>query len=257
MSSRVENSRFRIWQISDTHLYADPCREMYGMNCDASLRQVLSVARSLSEPADLCLLTGDLVHDGSETGYQRLLNYIDGLGVPVYCLPGNHDDVELMRRMLKSERVSCDKHILFRQWLIVLLDTTVTGSEAGHLSEHECRRLELLIQQYNDRHILLALHHPPVSTSMAWMDSDVTLDNPERVHQLVKKYSRIRAVIWGHAHQEYSRIEDGVLWAGCPSTMAQFKPDSVDFTLDSLLPGLRVLDLGDDGGVESSVIRGS
>lgn len=255
MSDRPENSFFRIWQISDTHLYADPRKEMYGIDIDASLRQVLSVARSSSEPTDLCLLTGDLVHDYSESGYRRLLEHVDGLGVPVFCLPGNHDDVELMQRILDTDRVSCDRHLVHRQWLIVLLDTTVSDSVAGHLPEHECRRLETLLQQYPDRHVLLAMHHPPVKTTMAWLDNGLTLDNPERVYELVNIHTRIRAVIWGHAHQEYSRVEDGVLWAGCPSTMVQFKPDTVEFTLDSLPPGLRVLELGDDGSVESSVIR--
>ena len=255
MPARTEDNRFRIWQISDPHLYADPRKEMYGIDIDASLRQVLSIARSSAEPADLCLLTGDLVHDYSESGYRRLLEHVDDLGMPVYCLPGNHDDVEMMRRYLQSERVSCDRHILHRQWLVVLLDTTVTGSVAGHLSEHECRRLESLLQEYPDKHVLLVMHHPPVATTMAWLDNGLTLDNPERVRELVNKHSSIRAVIWGHAHQEYSRIDNGILWAGCPSTMAQFKPHTVDFTLDSLPPGLRVLDLGDDGSVDSSVVR--
>lgn len=255
MSSRPEECRFRIWQISDTHLYADPQREMYGINCDISLQQVLSAVRSASIPVDLCLLTGDLVHDGSETGYQRLLHHIDSLGVPAYCLPGNHDDVDLMQRILVSEHVSCEKHLLYRQWLIVLLDTTVRDSDAGHLPAHECRRLESLIQQYQDRHVLLAMHHPPVPTTMAWLDRDVTLDNPGRLQELVKKYSRIRAVIWGHAHQEFTKTDAGVLWAGCPSTMAQFKPNTVEFTLDALQPGLRVLDLWEDGRIDSTIIR--
>ena len=112
MSSGSEDDCLRIWQFSDTHLYADAAQELYGINCDISLQQVLLTAQSLPRAADLCLLTGDLVHDYSEAAYQRLLDYFERLAIPAYCLPGNHNAVNLMQRILESGHVSCDNHIV-------------------------------------------------------------------------------------------------------------------------------------------------
>jgi len=255
MAVNQKKDCFRIWQFSDIHLYADSARELYGVNCDASLKQILSTALSMEDRADICLLTGDLVQDGSETGYQRLLNYIESLAVCSYCLPGNHDDVYMMQRTLSTGNVSCPGHLLYRQWLIILVDTTLDSSNAGHLSGAEYRRINDLLQQYTDEHVLLAMHHPPLPTNMAWLDNGVTMDNPARLHTLVAEHPRIRAVIWGHAHQEFLQLQDGVLWAGCPSTNAQFRPGVTDFELDNVPPGFRTFELWDDGRVDSDVIR--
>jgi len=249
------NSCFRIWQFSDTHLFADETAKLYAVNCDDSLQRVIAEALSEGGCADICLFSGDLVHDESEHGYRRLLTYIERLSLPTYCMPGNHDDFYVMQRTLSTRNVSCDEHILIRQWLIILVDTTVDGSNAGHLSGLEYERINNLLQQYPDKHVLLAMHHPPLPTNMAWLDNGVTLDNSERVLSLVAEHPQIRVVIWGHAHQEFQERRDGVLWAGCPSTNAQFRPGVTDFELDNVQPGFRTLDLWDDGRVDSAVIR--
>jgi Icc protein len=255
MDAATKDNHFRIWQFSDTHLYADATQSLYGVNCELALQQVLALAKSLQDPADVCLLTGDLVQDGSEDGYLRLLNYFEDLGVRSYCLSGNHDKTDVMRRVLSAQSVNCDDHFLYQQWLVVLLDTTLDGSNAGHLSDSECRRLEALLHQYPDRYVLLAMHHPPLPTKMAWLDNGVTLDNPELVQRWIHAYPNIRGLVWGHAHQAFLDRRDGVLWAGCPSTMAQFRPGVATFELDDVMAGFRYIDLWDDGSIESGVVR--
>jgi Icc protein len=160
-----------------------------------------------------------------------------------------------MQRILCSENISCENHVVHQQWLVMLLDTTLNNSNAGHLSESECQRLDIVMRQYPDKHVLLAMHHPPLPMAMAWLDNGVTLDNPERVQQLVTRHPRIRGVIWGHAHREYFEMCNDVVWAGCPSTMAQFRPGVDVFELDNAMPGFRYLDLADDGSIASAVIR--
>lgn len=257
MKSADESSTdvIRLWQFSDTHLFADDVRQLYGVNCLASLRRVLALAQAQGGRAELALFTGDLVHDGSAEAYRRLAGEIETLGVQAYCLPGNHDDPTLMRAMLTTTSVCCESHVLVAGWLIVLLDSTVAGSESGYLSERELERLVSLLERYPDRYTLLALHHPPLATRMDWLDRGVTLDNPEPLHALVARHANIRGVIWGHAHQASFVVRDGCVWAGCPSTMAQFKPGVSEFALDTLAPGFRYLDLYADGAIATDVIR--
>jgi len=245
----------RIWQFSDMHLFADGSQELYGVNCNDSFQRVLTKALSLSEQADFCLLTGDLAQDETEAAYQRLLGYLDRLAMRSYCLPGNHDADEVMRRVLSTDKVSCNGYVLYGRWLLILLDTTISGSNAGHLSEAEFRRADGLVKKHADKHVLLVMHHPPLVTKMAWLDNGVTLDNPECVHHLVAGYSNIRGVVWGHVHHEFQETRDDVLWLACPSTMAQFKPNVVEFELDDFMPGFRCIELWDDGAIETHVIR--
>jgi len=245
----------RLWQFSDTHLSADEAAQLYGINCLSSLRRVFAMAMTAGGHAELALFTGDLVHDGSAEGYQRLATEIETLGVSACCLPGNHDDPAMMRKVLATANVSCDPDIIIGGWLIVMLDTTVAGSDSGWLSERELSRLVALLDRHPDKHVLLALHHPPLPTRMAWLDQGVTLDNPERLREIVECHENIRGVIWGHAHQAYYELRDGCAWAACPSTMAQFKPGVDEFTLDTLTAGFRYLDLYDDGSIVTDVIR--
>lgn len=250
-----ENIFFRILQFSDTHLSADIDAELYGVNCHDTLRQVLKHAQEHVGPVALSLLTGDLVHDGSVVAYRRLLQLIESTGVQSYCLAGNHDDPEMMRTVLSSQYVSCPDYIVHQDWLIICVTTFWPGHESGRLPDGEADRIERLIADFSDYHVLLAMHHPPLATTMAWMDADVTLTNPAVVHHLVKEHAAIKAVVWGHAHQAFEAMIDGVLWAGCPSTMAQFKPGVVNFELDNVAPGFRTFDLYSDGSVTTSLFR--
>lgn len=245
----------RLWQFSDTHLFAAQTTQLYGIDCLASLRQVLALARARGGEAVLALFTGDLTHDGSAPAYRRLLAEIETLGIPACCLPGNHDNPAVMRAMLATATARCDGHIIEDGWLIVMLDTTVAGSDSGLISDAEAARLESLLAQHPDKYVLVALHHPPLPTAMTWMDRGVTLDNPERLHDIVASHPQVRGVIWGHAHQDFYALRDGRVWAGCPSTMAQFKPGVDDFTLDTLQPGFRYLDLHADGKIITDVLR--
>jgi len=128
---------FRLWQFSDPHLFADTTKEFYGINCHESFQQVLRLALSHSIRADLSIFTGDLVHDGSEAAYRRLVKLIEATGVKAGCLAGNHDEPGLMAQIMVTAQVSCRGHMLHQGWLIILVNTFWPGHEAGMITEHE------------------------------------------------------------------------------------------------------------------------
>ncbi len=92
----------RILHITDPHLHAQRDARMRGVNTDDTL--VATLAHALANPRrpDLVLATGDLVQDETRAGYARFRDLLGDLGLPVYCLPGNHDDPVLMREMLSA-----------------------------------------------------------------------------------------------------------------------------------------------------------
>jgi len=245
----------RVIQITDTHLYADPARRYYDVDTDATLREVLARIAADEGSADLMLVTGDLVHDESAQGYARLRGYLAALGLPVYCLPGNHDDVAIMRRVLTGDGVSCEDRVCRQGWQLILLNSTVPGEVGGRLGEGELARLAACLQSRPDLHALVCLHHPPLPSGCAWLDEGLILDNPGALFAELARHDNVRGLLWGHIHQEFDRAHHGLRLLGTPSTMLQFKPGAAEFAIDDKAPGYRWLDLHEDGRLETGVAR--
>lgn len=245
----------RAVQITDTHLYADPGRQYYDVNTDETLRRVLARIAAEEGNADLVLLTGDLVHDESEQGYARLRGYLEKLDLPVYCLPGNHDDGGLMRRVMSGGRLSCEGWVCRNGWQIILLDSTVPGEVGGRVGEAELRRLDACLRARPGLHALVCLHHPPQPSGCAWLDEGLILDNPDELFAVVEAHANARAMLWGHIHQAFDREYRGLRLMGSPSTMLQFKPGAAEFAIDDADPGYRWLHLHEDGRLESGIVR--
>lgn len=245
-----------IWvlQVSDTHLYADREKTLAGVNTLQSMYQ--SLARAIQDAPrkpELIIATGDLVHDASATGYQRLARRLLELEIPAYCLPGNHDNPRLMTECMTASGLSDSKILDTDHWRILLLDSTVSGQEGGHLSTDELAWVEQHIQS-SDKHLLLCLHHQPIPVGSRWIDS-MAVDNGQEFCALASKYPQIKGVIWGHVHQAFERFQNGVHWLSAPSTCIQFTPGSDEFSLDPTAPGCRLLALSPNGDIDSRVLR--
>ncbi|MDE2088884.1 MAG: metallophosphoesterase, partial [Gammaproteobacteria bacterium] len=110
----------KILQLTDAHCYADPGKTLLGLNTEQSFQAVLRLAQRRHGPADLILATGDLVHDGSAQGYQRLKHYFADTGVPVYPLPGNHDDRDRLVHVLNGGNLRPERSARYGDWQIIL-----------------------------------------------------------------------------------------------------------------------------------------
>lgn len=250
--SELPAGSLRILQITDTHLYADPKQRLAGLNTDDSLKQLLQIARQCILPVDLVLVTGDLVHDATASGYQRLRDHILTLNAPALCIPGNHDLNPVMKDNLSCENISTDIVSRHGDWVLIMLDSTKPGKVEGHLSSDQLKQLNSGLKAYPDRHILVCLHHHPVSLGSAWIDK-IALDNPEEFFSILDKYNNVRGLLWGHAHQPYEGERNGVKLMGSPSTSIQFKPRQDKFGIDPAPPGLRWLALLPDGNMETGI----
>ncbi len=243
----------RILHFTDTHLFADPAQLSYGVRPDATLQAVLEAARREQDCA-AAVVTGDLVHD-QPGAYGRLRTHFATLGMPVHCLPGNHDLPAAMGEQLAASPVSWTRSVRYGPWLLVFLDSTVPGEVGGHLGRDELVALDELLAGHRDGHALVCLHHPPRPCGCAWLDGGLNLDNPQDLFAVLDGHRNVRALLWGHIHQEYDEVRRGVRLLGTPSTMVQFLPDAREFALDERPPGYRWLALARDGRVDSGVVR--
>ena len=244
----------RVLQLTDTHLYANPEGRLLGQNTRQTLEMVLELASHSVRPIDLILLTGDLVHDQSPEGYNYLRQRLIALGAPYYCLPGNHDNALLLSRAIADETANIESRLHRSGWNLVLLDSTTPENDGGHLGAHQLELLEDSLSARQHDPALICLHQQPVPTGSAWIDA-IALDNPEDFFRIIDRHAQVRGVLWGHVHQEFSSIRNGVRLLGSPSTCVQFLPGSAKFALDTLTPGFRWLELHPDGRIDTGVER--
>ncbi|MCW8943332.1 MAG: 3',5'-cyclic-AMP phosphodiesterase [Sedimenticola sp.] len=257
-SQRKDRSKqgksIRILQITDCHLHTDPKWKLAGINTQTSFEWVMELAGQSKEAIDLLLLTGDLVHDASIAGYKRLNQHVQRLGVRACCLPGNHDQPDILSEHLTGGLVEAPKIVDLGAWLVIMLDSTIPHSEGGHLSDQEIATLQQTLSEYTDRHILIALHHHPVKINSAWMD-DMSLDNPEAFLSILSQHKQVKAVIWGHIHQHFETLYNGIQMLGTPSTCIQFVENQDSFGISTKPPGFRWLELFPDGRITTGIER--
>jgi 3',5'-cyclic-AMP phosphodiesterase len=241
----------RLVQFTDPHLYGDPAGKLRGVCTLPALRAAVSHATRRHAPWDALLITGDLVQDDA-TGYARFVEVFGDSPVPVYCIPGNHDDPAPMTAALARAPFQVGGEVLAGHWLIVLLDTYLQGSANGRLSETTLATLERSLSEHPGRHALICLHHHPVDMGSRWLDQ-VGLENGAELLAVLDRHPQVRAVLWGHVHQELDTWRGQVRLLATPSTCAQFKPHADGFAIDARPPGYRWLHLRDDGTLHTGV----
>jgi Icc protein len=240
-------------QLSDSHLFAEADGRLLGMNTRQSLEKVIESVLAEQPAVDLILATGDLSQDGSVESYQAFRQLSAQIAAPVRWLPGNHDELPQMAEAAQQSDF-LEPVIDIGQWRITLLDSAVPGSVPGYLQDAQLQLLAQALSEAPQRHHLICLHHHPVSIDCAWMEP-IGLRNPEALFAVLGRFPQVRAVLWGHIHQMFDQVREGVRLLASPSTCIQFAPGSEDFQLDDLPPGYRWLRLHDDGRLETGISR--
>ena len=84
-------------QLSDMHI-REPGRVAYGrINTAPYLRAAVDSIMKLRQLPEAVVLTGDLTDFGRAAEYAHLAELLAPLTMPLYLLPGNHDDRDQMR----------------------------------------------------------------------------------------------------------------------------------------------------------------
>jgi Icc protein len=248
----MATSVVRLTHLTDPHLYGSENELLRGIATLPSLEATLANARLRDWPPDAVLVTGDLVQD-DPAGYVHFRRVLGALGLPVLCLPGNHDEPEAMRRELDRAPFVVGGVVDLGLWRIVLLDSSVPGSTAGRLSAESLAALQSALAEAPQRHALVCLHHHPVPMASTWLDR-VGLQNAGEFLAIIDRHPNVRGIVWGHVHQSYDAVRKGVRLLATPSTCAQFLPRAEHFALDRRPPGYRTLELQADGSILTEIV---
>jgi Icc protein len=242
---------FRIIQLSDSHVSADPDADYRGVTARRALVRVLDTVQRWGP--DLILFTGDLSEDFSEASYAFIRRSLDDCGVPVVTTPGNHDLANLQKKHFAD--TATDRPLLVEAggWRLVVLNSSVEGEIPGRLCEPMVAGLQRALG--GDRQPkLVVLHHQPLPVGSAWIDRH-PLREAETFWSVLEGGKEVRGVLWGHIHHAYREDRHGLLLLGAPSTVANSHPFEDEFRSDPAGPGCRWLKLEPDGALATGILR--
>ena len=212
-------------QISDMHITAEGRLAYRRIDTAGHLARAVDHLLALSPPPDAVLATGDLVDAASPDEYARLRTLLAPLPMPVYLVPGNHDDRQALAAAFADHRyLPCDG---FMQYVIeqypvrlVVLDTVVPGEGGGLMCEARLQWLDARLGEAPARPTIVVMHHPPFKTGIAFMDA-LGLANAEALAAVIQRHSQVERIVCGHLHRPIQRRWAGTLVLTAPSTAHQ------------------------------------
>jgi Icc protein len=243
--------------ISDTHFLGGR-RPLYGsIDTDANLTAAMNALEASNIDLDALVFTGDIADLGEPDAYARVRAIVEPaasrMGAEILWVMGNHDDRSAFRAGLLDSPDSqddgptgapapIDRVVDLGGLRMITLDTSVPGYHHGELAAEQLDWLRDQLAVTAPRGTILALHHPPVPSPVAYMQ----VLELQRQHELadVLRGSDVRAILGGHLH--YSTHS---LFAGIPVAVAA----ATCYTMDAAAPESTLV--GRDGGQSITLVH--
>ncbi|WP_158639038.1 metallophosphoesterase family protein [Elioraea rosea] len=172
-----------------------------------------SLAEDLGEQgADAVVVTGDLTQRAQADEFTAARRFLDGLGLPVLAVPGNHD-IPAHDLLARFGDPFGRWHAYFSpstEGMIALGDTLVIGLNtvrrmaahldwsAGRISHEQIASIVSARTERRARRVVLALHHPPVHPD--WAAHRRPLGRSRALRATLGR-TGVVAILAGHLHR--------------------------------------------------------
>jgi len=215
--------------LSDTHI-KDDIFELYGLNPTQRLEAAIYSINKNHTDADFVVITGDLTDRGEIKAYENLKKICDKSVVPVIKLIGNHDSrenfLEIFPKNFQDEGFIQDvMHI--NDNALIFLDTKIPNTHSGDMCEKRFEWLEKKLEENKDKNVFLFMHHPPMNVGIGYMDK-IGFISSNRLNELLKNYSNIKHMFFGHLHRAVSGVWCNIPYLGVRGTNHQVALKSDD-----------------------------
>jgi 3',5'-cyclic AMP phosphodiesterase CpdA len=208
---------------------------------------------------DVLVLSGDLADRGERQAYVRLRPVIEAalqrFGAKLLVVPGNHDDVALLRAHLLRrgpEPGPLDEVIRVGGLRLIGIDSTVPGEVHGHLDEAQLEALADELAEPAADGTVLVIHHPPIWSTTP-MSELVALREPQRLAAVIRDRD-VRLVLSGHTHRVSAGMLAGVpVWVS-PSTGSHADVLARDGFRGHAGGGFTRIDILEDGEIVATFI---
>jgi len=212
-------------QISDIHIGGSED----GKDPIPRVEAVIEAIRSLPNAPDAVLVSGDITDDGAEEGYRTAREMLARLEVPLYALPGNHDDRARLREAFDlpgagNEPINYSASV--GDLRLVLLDSNVPGQDPGSYDAERLAWLDEELASEPERPTILAVHHTPLTTGIPeWDAINLGASDREALGAVVRRHPQLRAIVGGHLHRVATSVLAGCPVLSAPSAYLQVRPN--------------------------------
>lgn len=207
--------------LTDLHVAADGEPVHSGPGPLRALDAVLTAVREASvEPAAI-IISGDLADAGEAGSYAHVAAALAGVGCPVVCCSGNHDDRAAMRAAGLAPGTG-DGPVDHVVWLgglrVLVLDSSRPGLVRGELTDGQLAWAAGELATPAPEGTVVVLHHAPMPSPVG-LDS-TRLHRPERLVRVLGG-TDVRIVLCGHSHHGSAAEVGGLMvWMGPALTSA-------------------------------------
>jgi len=228
--NKVPARPFLIAQISDMHIKTRGALSYRVVDTARHLRECIAHIKALKQRPDVVVATGDLTDFGKPEEYELLREILGELQLPLYMIPGNHDERGNMRAAF-AEHAYLRQSPDFIQYAIedlpmriVALDTVVPGASGGLLCEKRLGWLAATLRARPDTPTVILMHHPPFRTLIGHMDQ-IGLEGASAFKCVLANHPQVKAVLCGHLHRPIETVWRGILMSTSPSPAHQVTLD--------------------------------
>jgi 3',5'-cyclic AMP phosphodiesterase CpdA len=226
-----------VAQISDLHVCARGSLAFGCVDTGAALRETVRALLALSRRPDAVIATGDLVDEGSDAEYAYLRELVAPLDMPLYLLPGNHDDRGALARafadhpwlaatVADAEGRACVQYTAaIGRLRLVVIDTVEPGRTDGALCDARLDWLEATLARHAGEPVIVAMHHPPFRTMIDFMDGYGLKRGAGRLAQIVGRHPNVERVLCGHLHRAIDVRFGGTIASTSPAPAHQIHLD--------------------------------
>jgi len=219
-----------IAQITDLHISTPGSVNDRHFRTPEHLARAVTHLNGLTPRPDVVLATGDLVERGEPEEYARLRAILDGLAMPLYLIPGNHDARGPLARAFADRGYLPQDggflHYTVEDWPVRLigLDTHVPGTPGGRLCAERLAWLDARLGEGREQPTVVFMHHPPFVTGMRAMDA-MGLEGKAELAAVIGRHPQVEQVLCGHVHRPMTRRFAGTVASTCPATAHQLALD--------------------------------
>ncbi len=218
--------------ISDLHILPRP-QTIKGVDVCARLDAAVDSIIARFDDAELCMVTGDIVHTGDDGAYGEARRILDRLPMPWHMLMGNHDDDGARRAFpdLPWQNDGSLQYVLETPvGQFIALDSSIGGDvDAGRMTPArlEYLREQLVSARSSGKDVYLFMHHVPFDIGIPWVDQ-IKLENGDDLWDVLKDFGNIKHMFMGHIH----RPTHGS-WHGIPFSTVRSTAHQVVFGLEN------------------------
>lgn len=228
----------KIAHISDIHL-TENGSEIWSVNTLYRFCKAIKKIKGL-DGIDAIVISGDLSNDGSRWTYEFIDQTFEEVGIPTYCCPGNHDNLEMFYHGYKPSFIKNYDEFELCGWNFIMVNSAVEGMSRGYFNP------QLLSKQISNCSgpVAIVLHHPPIEQD-GWLNRKL-LENRDKFNDIIQHAKNVRLVLYGHTHYHTKEVINGIVYSSATSIGFAFNPNLHKFEIADGEEGFSIIEIDGD-----------